>query len=50
MKVIRHEAKTEEVEGIPGLGLRQRQEKGLAVLGFGEDDGSVIAAIQRVLD
>jgi hypothetical protein len=50
VKVIRHDTILEELERIPGLGLRHRLEKGLVVVGFGGDVGSVIAAVQRVID
>ena len=50
MKMVRHEAITEELEGISGLGLCQRRQKRLAVLVIDEDIGPVIIAIRRVID
>jgi hypothetical protein len=44
------EAVAEQLEGIAGLGLPERVEEGIAVAVLGEHIGSVVTAIQCVID
>ena len=48
--MVRHQAVAEQPEGIAGVGLPQRLEKGFVVAILGENVGSVVTTIERVID
>src|SRR5437660_744741 len=50
VEMITHQAIAKKPEGIALLGLRERVEKGLEVVGSGENDVAIVATVKCVVN